>query len=206
LYLKLSPFHMMWFGMHALISPAASHSGWEDHWQSDQYHYLHHTKFECNYGTPGTPFDLWFGTFREKLGSSSTYKGQGDKSAETKTRSEHHGVHTSAVGDILPKPMDAVYFAGTFAIAAVLYNAVAGASGPHDPSVAPLVASLVSFGPIALALLLCWAGQDKVSLRWPFHKEVVVGSFGLHLLFGLLLCNVPVFHTVAAVLSPHQSV
>ena len=25
-----------------MILPAASHSGWEDHMQSDQYHYLHH--------------------------------------------------------------------------------------------------------------------------------------------------------------------
>ena len=31
-----------WNGVHLLISPAASHSGWEDHFQSDQYHYLHH--------------------------------------------------------------------------------------------------------------------------------------------------------------------
>ena len=38
-------------GIHLLISPAASHSGWEDHFQSDQFHYLHHVKFECNYGT-----------------------------------------------------------------------------------------------------------------------------------------------------------
>ena len=34
-------------GMHLLLSPAASHSGWEDHMQSDQFHYIHHAKFEC---------------------------------------------------------------------------------------------------------------------------------------------------------------
>ena len=37
-----SPFAFMWNAVHLLISPAASHSGWEDHFQSDQYHYLHH--------------------------------------------------------------------------------------------------------------------------------------------------------------------
>ena len=37
-----TPFAFMWNGVHLLISPAASHSGWEDHFQSDQYHYLHH--------------------------------------------------------------------------------------------------------------------------------------------------------------------
>ena len=37
-----TPFAFMWNAVHLLISPAASHSGWEDHFQSDQYHYLHH--------------------------------------------------------------------------------------------------------------------------------------------------------------------
>lgn len=53
LFIHASPFIMMWNGIHLLISPAASHSGWEDHFQSDQFHYLHHAKFECNYGTSG---------------------------------------------------------------------------------------------------------------------------------------------------------
>ena len=35
------------------IAPGAGHSGWEDHMQSDQFHYMHHKKFECNYGTGG---------------------------------------------------------------------------------------------------------------------------------------------------------
>jgi sterol desaturase/sphingolipid hydroxylase (fatty acid hydroxylase superfamily) len=29
----MSPFHVVWNLQHLLISPAASHSGWEDHWQ-----------------------------------------------------------------------------------------------------------------------------------------------------------------------------
>jgi len=75
LYFLMSPFHFLWNGTHLLLSPAASHSGWEDHFQSDLLHYLHHTKFECNYGTGGIPFDLWFGTFRDKIGESKTYQG-----------------------------------------------------------------------------------------------------------------------------------
>ena len=35
------------------------------------YHYLHHSKFECNYGSPTTAFiDQYMGTFREKMGES----------------------------------------------------------------------------------------------------------------------------------------
>ena len=89
LYFKTSPFIFLWNGVHLLISPAASHSGYEDHFQSDQYHYLHHRFFECNYGTSGMPFDYIFGTFREKLdqkGRSKTYKG-----AATETKGDHTG-------------------------------------------------------------------------------------------------------------------
>ena len=32
--------------------------------QSDQFHYLHHAKFECNYGSASFPLDALFGTFR----------------------------------------------------------------------------------------------------------------------------------------------
>ena len=42
LILSASPFAFTWNGVHLLLSPAASHSGWEDHFQADQYHYLHH--------------------------------------------------------------------------------------------------------------------------------------------------------------------
>ena len=48
LWFRMHPFHYLWNSVHLLLSPAASHSGWEDHMQSDQFHYLHHRKFECN--------------------------------------------------------------------------------------------------------------------------------------------------------------
>ena len=76
LYFRMSPFHTMWNLIHLLISPAASHSGWENCMQSDQFHYLHHRKFECNYGTSGEPLDRWFGTYRGSLDPKDTsYKG-----------------------------------------------------------------------------------------------------------------------------------
>ena len=62
--------------VHLSISPGCGHSGFEDHWQSDQYHYVHHAKFECNYGSPMSAcIDQYFGTFREGLGKSDTYTG-----------------------------------------------------------------------------------------------------------------------------------
>ena len=49
-YWHASPFQFLWNGVHLILSPGASHSGWEDHWQSDQFHAAHHRYFECNYG------------------------------------------------------------------------------------------------------------------------------------------------------------
>ena len=42
LILHASPFTMMWNAYHLIIAPACGHSGWEDHFQADQFHYLHH--------------------------------------------------------------------------------------------------------------------------------------------------------------------
>ena len=65
LFFMCSPFAFLWNGVHLLLSPAASHSGWEDHFQSDAYHYLHHRYFECNYSGADTAYlDIMFGTFQ----------------------------------------------------------------------------------------------------------------------------------------------
>jgi sterol desaturase/sphingolipid hydroxylase (fatty acid hydroxylase superfamily) len=37
-----SPFHFLWNGVHLLLAPGASHSGYEDHFQADAFHYMHH--------------------------------------------------------------------------------------------------------------------------------------------------------------------
>jgi sterol desaturase/sphingolipid hydroxylase (fatty acid hydroxylase superfamily) len=56
--------------------------------QADQYHYVHHAKFECNYGSPFSAFiDQYFGTFREKLGDSKQYTG-GASGAELEKEAE----------------------------------------------------------------------------------------------------------------------
>merc|ERR1719401_3141040 len=76
MYIRCSPLVYMFNFMHAGIAPGGGHSGFEDHWQSDQYHYVHHAKFECNYGSPASAWiDQLFGTFRERLGTSEAYKG-----------------------------------------------------------------------------------------------------------------------------------
>ena len=73
----LSPMVFLWNFIHLTIAPGAGHSGFEDNFQADQYHFVHHAKFECNYGSPFSAFiDQYFGTFREKLGKSVKYTGE----------------------------------------------------------------------------------------------------------------------------------
>ena len=57
-------FKYSWNGIHLLLSPAASHSGWEDHTQGDQFHYIHHAKFECNYGSASMVSSASFGQWK----------------------------------------------------------------------------------------------------------------------------------------------
>jgi len=58
------PLHFLYIKTHADISPIGGHDGISDPSAGSDYHWLHHHKFECNYGVP-TPinFDKIFGTW-----------------------------------------------------------------------------------------------------------------------------------------------
>lgn len=64
------PLHAMFQLVHATVSPAQGHLGFnrivmgdEKYMDSDNYnHYLHHKYFEVNYGERLIPLDEWFGT------------------------------------------------------------------------------------------------------------------------------------------------
>ena len=63
------------------------------------------------------------------------------------------------------------------------------------PKMPTLLAAVVAYGPVALALLLCWLGGDRASWRWPFQKERLVGQFGFFAVLGWLACMLPVYHS-----------
>ncbi|CAE8651740.1 unnamed protein product [Polarella glacialis] len=201
LYMANSPLIYMWIFLHLALAPGAGHSGWEDHWQADQYHYLHHAKFECNYGSPSSGWiDQLTGTFRE-LGSSEVYTGayKGDSEAaaaeEKKVWSagSYLGLQT---GDHLIYTLFCLFTTCVLVWAAVS-NPLSEApdSSVLGVPLATCVASLVAYGPVAFAMLLC-AFYDKMSWRWPFHKDRVVGSFGFFVLAGWLACLLPTYHFV----------
>jgi sterol desaturase/sphingolipid hydroxylase (fatty acid hydroxylase superfamily) len=64
------PIHMLMNAQHAAFTPAQGHVGFEKLVlkgnasvpAASYFHQLHHRYFECNYGEPDIPLDMWFGT------------------------------------------------------------------------------------------------------------------------------------------------
>jgi len=212
LYMKVTPFAFMWFGIHLLISPAASHSGFEDNMQSDQFHYLHHRFFECNYGTSGVPYDLWFGTFRESLDvKSKTYKGEHVDGKEVKLDASS-AAQADAKANLLglPKWDELVYNTATYMLFPLM---VAFAVQRSQSQYAVALALLISVGPmlVGIALIAATSRQPfrnpRLTFLYPFHKEKLLGAFGINNLVSMIVTVMPVYHLVHYLVSePGQGV
>jgi len=57
------PVHFLYAKFHADVAPIGGHDGFADPGGDADYHYVHHAKFDGNYGVPLIPFDRIFGTF-----------------------------------------------------------------------------------------------------------------------------------------------
>ncbi|CAF1227661.1 unnamed protein product [Rotaria sp. Silwood1] len=57
------PLHFLYAKFHADISPIGGHDGYADPGGDSSFHYLHHAKFNCNYGSTLINFDQLFGTY-----------------------------------------------------------------------------------------------------------------------------------------------
>jgi len=208
LYLTTTPFGFLWNGVHLLISPAASHSGYEDNFQSDQFHYLHHKYFECNYGTGTFPFDMWFGTFQDKLKPKKATMGQMKTKVvqTTDAKATLLGLPKwdQAVYDVICcMSLPALLFCATTGIYDVTMIKISGFLGHKET-----LAVLISAGPAMVGIALTAATTRnpfknlKKTFLWPFHKKPIFSSHeGLFFLVGFLVSVVPVYHTVIMLLS-----
>ena len=146
-----------------LLSPGASHSGYEDHFQSDAFHYLHHRYFECNYAGADAAFlDLAFGTYRGALADNDSADAREDAKSSLRT---------------IPPRAFVAYLGGSVALCAIWhYSANLGIS--------PLLASsLVGFGPVALAM---------ISPSWVKRTQMSIWANVLHIVMGALFCSIPI--------------
>jgi len=172
LVLYCSPFAFVWNGVHLLLSPAASHSGYEDHSQSDLFHYLHHYYFECNYaGSDAAFMDKAFGTFK---GSFKDVPKQREDAKSTLRG--------------MPTKEFAIYLLGS-AMCVVSWTFVAIQRHPVSANLALALSSLVGFGPVILASGMNHFFRSGCTTH-PVKMSLAANMF--HLLFGILFCSVPI--------------
>ena len=211
-----SPFAFMWNVVHVIISPAAEQSGWKDHFQADQFHYLHHRYnnnsyncliillkyfirfFECNYGTAGVPFDKILRTFRNKLKETGiSYKGGSEEKVDDRTAAIHDA-KASITG--LPEPSYAIYIILNCAIWALLWFALQKQYGVHEWNPHHF-SFLASVGPVVIAQIMANITESsKRSIFYPFHKEGWKTISG-HVIVSSLVCIGPVYVMVHMLLS-----
>jgi sterol desaturase/sphingolipid hydroxylase (fatty acid hydroxylase superfamily) len=172
-----SPFAFLWNGMHLLLSPAASHSGYEDHFQSDVFHYMHHRYFECNYaGTDAAFMDIFFGTFRGSFSENAADKDGPKERADAKST-----LRTVPTTEFLTY----LFGSALFFVAWAAY-AINGISVNQTQALA--LSSGVGFGPILLAV-----GVSKLFGSGVTVSPTKMSTFGnlYHIATGTLFCSVP---------------
>jgi len=210
LYVFTSPFAFTWNGVHLLLSPAASHSGFEDHFQSDQFHYLHHKHFECNYGPSNCPLDRWFGTFKAKLEVKTPSKAPSKAGGGAAAKPDVFAA--DAKSDILGWPEAGSVTYGALAVLLPLAMLVSAITRPDALprfavgtalSGAHFIALACSVGPVAAGCALLALTEARKAAKAPrktflapFHRESLLHGMGLHLLAGAALTVMPVFHLV----------
>jgi sterol desaturase/sphingolipid hydroxylase (fatty acid hydroxylase superfamily) len=188
LVLYCSPFALVWNGMHLLLSPAASHSGYEDHFQSDMFHYLHHRYFECNYaGSDAAFMDIAFGTF------TASFKDHPVDKYGPKPRDD-----AKSTLRLLPTPEFITYLTGS-SLCALPWAYTALYSPPVSASYALIVSSILGFGPVVLS--------SAVSLMYGLgtgshHVKMSVMANLLHLCVGILFCSIPITYGAWLTLLP----
>jgi len=176
-----SPFHFLWNGVHLMLAPGAGHSGWEDHFQADGFHYLHHRYFECNYagfssGYLDVMFDTFMPNFKEEVGKVK---------ARDDSKSTLRGLPTQEfVGYLIASAL----CVGLWAYAAV---GVAEGTMKVTSTVAYLLSFLIGFGPVVVACLMLILQRGLITLVEPFHGRPLSESF-IHYFVGALFCSVPI--------------
>ena len=209
-----APFLLFWTGLHVVISPAASHSGYEDHFSADLAHYLHHRYCECNYAA-GINFDSYFGTYEACLRKTTPESTNETTTTTTTTATQAKSESASSISGTTPStsasaapldpkatlwgwmpehPLYQCCYLLTYAV--VIADAMQGRQSRIIP---PILASVVlSFCPVIWALCLSVVRNraSSSSSSWrklilsPFDKDSP-GSLTLHLGLGVVLGVLP---------------
>jgi len=179
-----TPFALLWNGVHLILAPAASHSGFEDHFQADAFHYYHHRYFSCNFAGVNAGFlDVWFGSFVRTLHPS-----------------DQKGVKPRADAKSTLRAPPSVEFVSYLLLSggclAAWAVAAAGAQAV-GPTLALHLALAAGFGPVVAASLVTAvtrSGGGAPNNR-PLKMAVLLGV-------GTLFCSVPISWACFLALQP----
>jgi sterol desaturase/sphingolipid hydroxylase (fatty acid hydroxylase superfamily) len=174
LFFICSPFTFIWNGVHLLLSPAASHSGWEDHFHSDTFHYLHHRYFECNYaGSDASFMDILFGTFKEAIDEKEDLKERADAKSNLFENCKIEFISYLSLFFIFIS----IFFYYAFQVAShklILTNVTK-----------IILSSLVGFGPVIISFFFSSSYRVK-----PVKMSFIGNLF--HLIMGIVFCCLPI--------------
>eukprot|EP00325_Prymnesiales_sp_UTEX-LB-985_P002946 CAMPEP_0174713438 /NCGR_PEP_ID=MMETSP1094-20130205/14103_1 /TAXON_ID=156173 /ORGANISM="Chrysochromulina brevifilum, Strain UTEX LB 985" /LENGTH=436 /DNA_ID=CAMNT_0015912617 /DNA_START=149 /DNA_END=1459 /DNA_ORIENTATION=+ len=188
-----SPFALLWNGVHLILAPGASHSGYEDHWQADAYHYFHHRYFSCNYaGTNAAFLDVWFDSFVGTLNPTDQKGCKPRPDAKSTLR-------------VIPTAEFLFYLllsGGCLAAWAVeALHVAAGGEASVSSSSALLLAFTAGFGPVITAEAL--TALSRSSGGAPTSGPLKTLAL---LLIGNLFCSVPISWACYLALQPAAGV
>jgi sterol desaturase/sphingolipid hydroxylase (fatty acid hydroxylase superfamily) len=176
LFIPVSPFLFLFTGFGLFLSPAASHSGWEDAMQSDIHHFLHHRFLEVNYASyDAAVLDVMMGSFRGSLADVGEKAGEVKPRADEKSRLAVPGV--SAI----------VYVALSIACFIPWYAAASSPSTSSPFSVSIVLSALAGFGPVLIAFAMPHTATSAVG-----PSKQGLASDAVHYLLGVVCCCVPV--------------
>ena len=194
----LSPSSFLFNGIHLTLAPAASHSGYEDHWQSDHFHYCHHRYFEMNYAGWGAAFlDYWFGSFwgegwKKEKGPIAV---RDDAKATANLLAQPPSVETvvymaTSCGCVLAWAVAACGMWGVYVAPVAAKLPVVGAMLSTPPSLWWLGVA-AGFGPTVIALVWAIAKEGPGVTIKPFERRPAWETV-LHLVIGTIFCPLSV--------------
>jgi len=182
-----TPFAFLWNGVHLVLAPGASHSGYEDHFQADPFHYFHHRYFSCNFAGVNAGFlDVWFGSFTPTLHAGDKRESRADaKSTLRAVPSREFVTYLGLSGGCL----------AVWAIAAL--RVADGRLATIQSTASICLSGVAGFGPVAVAVGLTAFTRSRGGA--PNNSALAMWFL---LIVGSLFCSFPISWACYLTLQP----
>jgi sterol desaturase/sphingolipid hydroxylase (fatty acid hydroxylase superfamily) len=186
LFLCIHPMHFLYCKFHADIAPIAGHDGMDDPGGNGDFHWLHHAKFECNYGVPfpinlDKLFGTWadYRTFKEtgELSVADSVKNRMHEPEEDEIAEASAATIKTANGQTLAAPLLGAEPAKTFSMEEVAQHKTRGDCWIVLYGQVLDVTKFIDEHPGGVGVILGKAGKDATAPFESIHASS--GGFGL---------------------------